>query len=694
MSSKEGRALTREVVEQVSGALVSIQGHLTPCATNLVGVAAGDTVDVLWKGGKPLLIVNAQVRRSGAPPMLPEAAGVVEELFIAPSQRGGSDVWFRNDQQVTQLRLETFVTGDKFAVGWGLRPDTFFLAVGDLESPGMNFKVFIFQLNRFSVLNKPYGARRPLATLKATWLASSLSLDLSTINFNAFVCGVWHDASQTTGGPNGVRGFGRLRIAWTDTLIIKFEELLANDQVRFRSFVLDEKLELHLLLEANIEARRTGPGDVYPRHDGSKIVDTSEMNDGGAVFGFFPLVDPFVQKTVLKEIDLVDLDNPATKNTWKIDPANHLYLVNVSASTPVIEWRTMREPFTFRWRKVFSGSFPNPVQTSPDFSGRGPSPGDFAVLVGFGYPGAGLMGDQVSGSTDGQFTTRWPIDEAQVPIITPQTEIEVVVGGVSIDTGIQQYQLGVPSGSILTQRSWRKLKRTNKWDVTNSVPRYIGRRAEEKKLISLMQPRQGLVALAADQHDVSHNFVYVTSGGLPFNTNDSVTGSEIPGAQKTIHVAAIDLTRGPGAFVLITPTVVSETLTFVIDFQSGNEFHLLWRALAEGAAGAIHLNQYKTGLRVLVGTDLIEFSVRKIVVLRPDQLYIGQRNLERFVKGWDATTGAPTLKQPSYLLDPRLRESGKLLALGPVPLIDSLGREVSSFQAIDDPVVGKLAPQE
>jgi hypothetical protein len=124
------RRQTLEVIQAVrSDGWVRVVNTWIP-VTGKVALRAGESVAVMWRNGTPQVAMMNQARRTGVDsPPIPVVGAVVEELFIATAAPSGRvEVWFRNDQQVTNLELRTQLDADPVYVKWGTRSDAFVVA--------------------------------------------------------------------------------------------------------------------------------------------------------------------------------------------------------------------------------------------------------------------------------------------------------------------------------------------------------------------------------------------------------------------------------------------------------------------------------------------------------------------------------------------------------------------------------------
>ncbi len=108
-----------------------VRGAALP-RTGRVPVQAGEPVAVAWRDGRPEVVMMNEGNRTGASAILAEVgASAVEELFIATDPSTGQlDVWYRNFDQITPLRLGSQLGGGIAAsaistVKWGPLGDRF-----------------------------------------------------------------------------------------------------------------------------------------------------------------------------------------------------------------------------------------------------------------------------------------------------------------------------------------------------------------------------------------------------------------------------------------------------------------------------------------------------------------------------------------------------------------------------------------
>lgn len=180
-SGASGVTITREVVEAVQGNIYTILGFRVPGTQVQAGV--GDQVDVLWQRGKPQRVLNHEVRRGSAHIVDDEGGnGIVEELFIAsnPKLAGGvSDIYFRNDSQVTPLSVGNDFATAPTSVFWGMNTDVFGVLAGSI--------VHVYRIDRPSltkVLKKKAKIKVKLYSLDL--LTAFSNLTISDMSFK------WH----------------------------------------------------------------------------------------------------------------------------------------------------------------------------------------------------------------------------------------------------------------------------------------------------------------------------------------------------------------------------------------------------------------------------------------------------------------------------------------------------------------------
>src|SRR4030095_14388970 len=126
-----GMPVTMERISHVTeDGRVEVLGVRIPViGAGLRGLRAGDEVAVSWQAGKPPAAIRHSARRSTPVTPSPRLGTAVEELFIATNTTSGLvEVWFRNDQQVTNLELRVHMDADPVYVKWATRSDGFVVA--------------------------------------------------------------------------------------------------------------------------------------------------------------------------------------------------------------------------------------------------------------------------------------------------------------------------------------------------------------------------------------------------------------------------------------------------------------------------------------------------------------------------------------------------------------------------------------
>jgi hypothetical protein len=138
----------RVTIEQVTAAFGD--GHFIAADEDLTttgdgeGLEAGEKVPVAWKDGKPVVIVFHHSQRAQPRVAVKVVLGVVEELFVATNSKGDVDVYFRNRNQVTPLRVKKHTGGvNPGFVLWGMNDDSFVV-----RDAGSQTRFHVFKLNR------------------------------------------------------------------------------------------------------------------------------------------------------------------------------------------------------------------------------------------------------------------------------------------------------------------------------------------------------------------------------------------------------------------------------------------------------------------------------------------------------------------------------------------------------------------
>ncbi len=743
-AASEGAGVPHVTFETVEAALPDGQFQVlgTPLSTtgNGQNIAVGQQVPVAWKNGKPLVIVDHHAQAAQPIRALPGGGGIVEELLIAPDSQGNDDVWFRNDQQITPLKVGSFLAGgtpSTLQVGWGLSPDSFFVAVGDPTAPTTSFKVHVFTINRNP--KRVIGSGRPAASFSYTWQASSVTLHLSTITFDGELYGAYAQFNIAK----------QVLMDWTDSLEIEFQDMLSKNLLKFKSIVLDEAHDITILISANVESRRTGFGTVFPRGDATHFIDNSEFptqprSDGGtwdSADSFFNGPPSSFQQRVFTE---ADFDPNGTKALWTIDPGVHFFLVRVT-SGPSRLWKTMKDPFNFVWRKRWVGALrPNASTALADRQNAG------RVLYGVSdwslfSTGQGLLdtgdavGDKLSGfgpatirgqTIKGGSTNRDPVDTSSVGFADAEQEnVASFVGTLFDGPPPQSINEQGPSGSFNTtlsgrpatiaftiQNTWTrqfdKLWRSLKWKFDTQTPVYLGRRTlgSNGEATYKAPATLGIVALVGERITGAPGFTYipvtvlggnpttyetdtftdgpngVTSFTWPYRatTLDSITGAEDFTGTRQEWIEGIDV-KNNAAHLLAPVFTKSMSDTLTITFGVSNEYHIQWTQVLN-IIQSIFLTKISTSQFINVGNNIAEYTSHNFLILRPNQFYESREQHQRFVLAWD-TNGVPTLQQPvqtnqAYQNDPKLLGRGLLKKLTVTPI------NQGSYVAIDDRAAG------
>lgn len=112
-------------------------------AAGSVNLAIGDKAAVLWKAGRPYLILAHNARRAQFGPHISESLPILEQLLIVGSA-GSREVYFRNDKQTVSLDIRSQLPEDPYDVRWGGDSDNAFVV---LCAPSFTFHVFELSRN-------------------------------------------------------------------------------------------------------------------------------------------------------------------------------------------------------------------------------------------------------------------------------------------------------------------------------------------------------------------------------------------------------------------------------------------------------------------------------------------------------------------------------------------------------------------
>lgn len=139
-----GMPVTLERVTAVfADGRVEVRGVRVPVTgAGARAIRSGQQVALAWQAGRPVVAIVHTARRSGPVTPSPRAiAPLVEELFIATRPDGIVDIYFRNFDDVTPLRLDRFINTAGFStLRWGALNDRFFVQEGT--------KYHVFKLDR------------------------------------------------------------------------------------------------------------------------------------------------------------------------------------------------------------------------------------------------------------------------------------------------------------------------------------------------------------------------------------------------------------------------------------------------------------------------------------------------------------------------------------------------------------------
>jgi hypothetical protein len=134
--------ITSEIIEgPASVGKYFILGTATPARSGLVNLAEGDQVSVQWKNGSPFMILNINNRRGSGADDPSSRGGIVETLFISGVE-GAREIYYRNDKQVTNLKIRKLLVEDPTRLRWGFVDNAFIV----LCEPSYTF--YVFRLRR------------------------------------------------------------------------------------------------------------------------------------------------------------------------------------------------------------------------------------------------------------------------------------------------------------------------------------------------------------------------------------------------------------------------------------------------------------------------------------------------------------------------------------------------------------------
>lgn len=132
----EANQIKTETVNAVNGDGTYVVRGRSIGVAGIAQIAAGESVDVAWKNGRPEVILAHNARRAQYFPPQPQVGQpLVEELFVALRPTDGvSDVWFRNFDQCVPLHIERFGIVNPSTVKWGNGQNRFYIQIGNVYS--------------------------------------------------------------------------------------------------------------------------------------------------------------------------------------------------------------------------------------------------------------------------------------------------------------------------------------------------------------------------------------------------------------------------------------------------------------------------------------------------------------------------------------------------------------------------------
>jgi hypothetical protein len=153
-----------------------VLGRALP-VTGLRTYRAGDLVPVAWKDGVPVAVIGHRWRRAQFHARRVDAAGIVEQLFVADLDEQGNDVWYRNHERLEKISIRDLVPGrDPQAVKWGMDGQSFVVELDDgwyatfsldRGDPNIAERAGSWEAKQL-YLGKPLDSSVPLVT--ATWV--------------------------------------------------------------------------------------------------------------------------------------------------------------------------------------------------------------------------------------------------------------------------------------------------------------------------------------------------------------------------------------------------------------------------------------------------------------------------------------------------------------------------------------------
>jgi len=354
--------ISREVVEgpASAGNVCQIKGHVVPTRGSLQ-VVPGDVVTVMWKGIKPVMVLDYQVRRGGVEDAPAPPGGVVEELLIA-TVAGKTDVFFRNATQVTPLGLAKHGVSVPGDAGWGMNKDAFWVQERDIATRFHVFRIARESLTRIirsgaKIKEKLYtidiaDVTIPVTSLTFTfkrdcgrpYLRSTISLadDEQTFSFGCINqtlnLAKWSDTGVTLERHADTMQMVRTITVTLQGLTPQYVESLAGCRfgqvtASLAGIMLDEHNELLLSLTVNFAAfgakTSVDGGLTYPGITGSEI---QKAEGSGTPVGGSPPC-PFVAV----EVDPDPSFGP-TNNVFNISE-QHAQVVQ--ARTGAVVWSTL-----------------------------------------------------------------------------------------------------------------------------------------------------------------------------------------------------------------------------------------------------------------------------------------------------------------------------------------------------------------
>lgn len=659
-------------------------------------VSPGEFVYVAWKGSQPIGILKfAWQKAHFSPVSVSLKKSIIEELFIATGENG-TDVFFRNYDQVTGLEISKFIgAATPTDVFWGMNEDVF----GVMTGTDTFYVLRITRPELDEVISE--GTQVAIKELLYTIKLSDITVDLTDVSVHLF-----RDSIEPLFQLDADYGNTFFPISVKLNQTLRTENINNADVTRTFTIKLKGADTITFVQSPNINEQgvRTGNvtasliGVILDEND-DLIYSTSvrfadfgirqgnlagltgqyQLLGEGAVctYGFFDIAAGFpaiIDQQPIMGFNSFD-GNPGGELTAHVTETHTVF---INARDAAITFSTIDPHKTLEIEESTNGQTPYLYIEYTNFRVALPT-NCFSILTGKGaYVSSGHNTYQ---SVYGPIATSLDYGEiGKYGVI--QSDRSMFVSGLPFDPD------GVPDRSvqILTnddEQTRFETERTDGWDAFNQHPNVffpvnlcsqVKWRAPASEIIDRYEVRVTALPFWAVGGAI-YSFVSVLR--RPYN--DPASGLNDP-----IQVGAFVLLDDTLLVTLLPYTNVSEET--LPQLMTGNSKHVLWRKNLDW-----FITDLLTGVTTQAGTNADAPKVQAMLFLNPDVLYMSLEDTDTepiFVTLLKDNLFHFDQSDPNFPPSegPPLDELAVLKELDPKIL-----PQVTSYQAIDDQ---NLVPHE